>query len=498
MTRSTTGDPVAATASGRLRGLDLGGVHTFLGVPYAEPPVGDLRFRPPVPRLSWHQTRDATVRRAAAPQPVSSADVFDIDVTSEDCLYLNIWTPDLDGAAPTLLWIHGGGFLKGSGSERVYDGAQLARDRGLVVVTMTYRLGVLGGFVYLNEIGDERFLESANVGLLDQRLALSWVRDNIAAFGGDPDALTVAGESAGGTSVVHLIAANAGRGTIARGIVMSPAPVQTVSRDDALRVTESYLRHLGNPSPTRLFRLSTDELVGAQARIRDEFRLSRVVLAYQPILDGAALSTEPLADLTKGASEVPLLVGSTRDELVASIAKPFPGDDADGAIRALCRSLFPDPTVADRLSDAYSVDALAAADPSCPPPIAAFQSDRVIRMSAIRTLEAQVAGGGTGFAFMFQWLGINGATHLIDVPFLFGTTDVGPWPTLLGDGATAAFTDRFQDIIAAFIVSGDPGEAGAEWPAYTLDRRATFLIAEQERILEDPWARQRTAWNGVL
>jgi para-nitrobenzyl esterase len=429
---------------------------------------------------------------------VSSADVFDIGDTSEDCLYLNVWTPNLEGTAPTLLWIHGGGFLKGSGSEGVYDGARLARDRGFVVVTVTYRLGILGGFVYLNEIGDERFAESANLGLLDQRLALTWIRDNIAAFGGDPDAITVAGESAGGTSVVHLIAANAGGRTIARGIVMSPAPVQTVSRDDALRVTESYLRHLGNPSPARLFGLSTEELIAAQAWIRDEFRQSRVVLAYQPILDGAALSTEPLADLAKGASEVPLLVGSTRDELVASIAKPFPGDDADGAIRGLCRSLFPDPSVADRLADAYSVDALATVDPPSPPPIAALQSDRVIRMSAIRTLEAQVTGGGHGFAFMFEWLGINGATHLIDVPFFFGTTDVGPWPTLLGDGATAAFSDRFQDIIAAFIASGDPAAAGVEWPAYTLDRRATFLIAEQERILEDPWARQRCAWSGVL
>jgi para-nitrobenzyl esterase len=481
-----------------VRGLELDGVSAFLGIPYAEPPVGELRFRPPVPKASWTTMYEATSRRAAAPQPVSSSDVFDIGETSEDCLYLNVWTPGLQGAAPVLFWIHGGGYLKGSGSERLYDGARLAVDRGFVVVTVTYRLGVLGGFIYLNEIGDTRFAESANLGLLDQRLAFEWVRNNIAAFGGDPEAITVAGESAGGTSVVHLVAAHAADKAISRGIVMSPAPVQTVARDDALRVAESYLRQLGNPSPARLFGLATDELIASQAWIRDEFRQSRVVLAYQPILDGKALTTEPLLDLAKSAADVPLLVGSTRDELVASIATPFPGDDADGAIRALCRSLFPDPGIADRLADAYSVDALATADPPSPPPIAALQSDRVIRMSAIRTLEAQVAGGGRGYAFMFDWPGIHGATHLIDVPFFFGNIDVGPWPARLGDGATADFSRRFQDIVAAFIASGDPTSAGVEWPAYALDRRATYLIAKDERLLEDPWARQRSAWTGVL
>lgn len=279
---------------------------------------------------------------------------------------------------------------------------------------------------------------------------------------------------------------------------MSPAPIRAVPRDDALRVTESYLRHLGNPSPARLSTLPTEELIAPQGRIRDEFRQSRAVLAYQPTLDGSVLSTEPLVDLTKAAQAVPLLVGSTRDELVASLPRPFPGDDEDGATRALCRSLFPDPRVADRIAGAYSIDALASLDPPCPPPIAALHSDRVIRMSAIRTLEAQQAGGGKGFAFMFDWRGANGATHLIDVPFLFGTTDVEPWPRLLGASATATFTERFQDIIAAFVRSGDPADAGVEWPAYTLDRRATLLVAEEERILEDPWARQRSAWSGLL
>jgi len=237
------------TQSGWVRGTRRGGVLAFRGIPYAAPPLGRLRLRPPEPPAPWAGVRDARASGAGAPQPVSTlggmfSRIAGPAATSEDCLTLDVATPAADGARrPVLVWIHGGAFVMGAGSALVYGGAGLARRGDVVVVTLNYRLGALG-WLALGDVAPGAGF-AANLGLRDQLAALEWVQRNIAAFGGDPDNVTVFGESAGAMSVGALLGAPRARGLFARAIAQSGAADHCSSRDEAARVARAFLRALG-------------------------------------------------------------------------------------------------------------------------------------------------------------------------------------------------------------------------------------------------------------
>ena len=241
--------PVVETRSGRLRGTERRGVLAFRGIPYAAPPSGPRRFRAPEPAESWPGVRDADAPGPGAPQRGATLGgaftrIIGPGATSEDCLTLDLWTPAADGARrPVLVWIHGGAFLMGAGSALAYGGAALARSGDVVVVTLNYRLGALG-FLQLGDLAPAAGFDS-NLGLRDQIAALEWVRDNVAAFGGDPAQVCVFGESAGAMSVGALLGAPRARGLFARAIAQSGAAHNVAGRESAARVAATFLDVLG-------------------------------------------------------------------------------------------------------------------------------------------------------------------------------------------------------------------------------------------------------------
>ena len=326
------------TSKGVLQGSGEGGLTVFRGIPYAQAPVRDLRFRAPRPVELWDATRDATDFGHVAPQitnPALDAVMEDEEQTQdEDCLYLNVWTPQLDGAQlPVMVWIHGGAFTIGSGSSPLYDGQHLAR-RGVVVVTINYRLGALG---FLRVPGADGDVE-ANWGMLDQAAALEWVRDEIASFGGDPGNVTIFGESAGGMSVGSLMASPLARGLFRRAILESGAGHNALTVEEADATAAGFAKELGVASlePARLRSLPWQQLVEAQAAseaaMTAEVAEGRpAAMRYQPVIDGHFLSQMPIEAMRGGsARDVSTLIGTTGEELKLFSALAPPGTPEPG------------------------------------------------------------------------------------------------------------------------------------------------------------------------
>jgi para-nitrobenzyl esterase len=285
-------DPfVVETSYGRLRGAEADGVLVFRGVPFARPPLGKLRFQPPERPEPWSGLRDATRFGPAAPQRAGMlGPVFRLGIgeTSEDCLYLNVWTPGLDGARrPVFVWIHGGAFVIGAGSQTLYDGAVLARRGNAVVVTINYRLGALG-FLRLRELSRGALQVTGNEGLLDQLAALEWVRDEIAAFGGDPGNVTLFGESAGAMSCAALLGTPRAQGLFHRAILQSGSANYVSPADVAARLAHALLAELGlGPDVVHALReLPVERLLAAQQRLF-------LGLALSPLRVRSMLSLNP-------------------------------------------------------------------------------------------------------------------------------------------------------------------------------------------------------------
>ncbi len=343
-------DPRTEISSGRIAGSSENGVLVFRGIPYARAPQGPLRLRAPQPPEPWPGVRDARAFGASAPQsPGRLAALLGSPTESfaEDCLYLNVWTPGVDAARrPVLIWLHGGGFTTGSGSQPIYDGARLARRGDVVVVTVNYRLGALG-YLQLPALEREAQAASANPGLLDQIAALRWVQENIAAFGGDPANTTLFGESAGAMSVGTLLGTPRAKGLFGRAILQSGAASNVYDREDAQRVAETFMKELG---------LAADDLAGLRAQPlaavlaaqdRAAQQLLGVVrqLPFQPVVDGDVLPRRPLEAIAGGlARDVSLLIGTNLEEqkLFAPADPKAQGLDDEGLLRR-CRRTLPEP-----------------------------------------------------------------------------------------------------------------------------------------------------------
>lgn len=501
---------IVETGLGKLLGFESEGVRLFRGIPFAEPPVGERRFRAPEPVMPWPGVRDSKQFGAAAPQPklaLAALPGMDVGPQSEDCLYLNVYAPAGAGPQarkPVMVWIHGGGFVIGSGAQSIYDARALAKRGDVVIVTINYRLGALGWM----DLGDQGDLAVENAGLLDQIAALRWVRDNVATFGGDPDNVTIFGESAGGMSVGTLMGCPSARGLFHKAIAQSGS-CQAVhaDRDGSAAVTAAMLSALGLSSPhvRQLREAPAEKLMAAQQQVSLQLMLTggKHLLPFQPVVDGRVLPRHPLDEVAEGlARDVPLLVGTTLDEwkLFAFM---------DGELRQLDEA-----RIAARIQQrlAHADGARIAAGYRATRPQAggaslwvAIETDRVFRVPAIRLAEAQLRVRPDVFMYLYTWAspafgGVLGACHAIELPFLFDVLEVPGAENFAGKGPEAKrLAGWTMDAWTAFAHRGDPSDAGlGTWPRYDLARRATMELGARAGVLDDPAADERRLWDGVL
>lgn len=479
---------VARTRQGAVRGVAKGRSIQWRGIPYAAPPTGARRFRPPEPAEPWTGERDATrfgpvAMQARDPRAVMVSGIAEQAAMSEDCLVLNVYAPAgyADGTQrPVMVWIHGGAFIMGTAAMPLYNGATFA-ERDIVVVTLNYRLGLFG-LMYLGDLGGGA---EGNYALLDQIAALAWVRDNIAAFGGDPDRVTVMGESAGAVSVASLLAMPAAQGLFQRAILQSGASgLSPPTRAEATELAESVLADLG-AGAGELAAVPADRILAAQQRAT----LQRGLGAFTPYVDGVTIPRLPIEIVAAGeGARVPLLLGSNRDEW--SLFDVFLGEGVTAIIRAQIEGrLGPD---TERVVAAYrqSRGDRAWLD---------LIGDVAFRIPMIRLAEQQPA---PVYMYRFDWAspamnGRLGAAHAMELPFVWGALDLPFSSLLLGDvAALRPFAAKLHDTWCAFIRDGVPAGGGLPaWPRYSRERRETMLLDHPEsRVVDDPDGALRELW----
>jgi para-nitrobenzyl esterase len=485
------------TAAGAVRGRRETGSVVFRGIPYAQPPVGDARFAAPRPARRWDGVREAFAYGPPPPQePFGPEDkTAGGAATGDDWLTVNVWTPDTDKAArrPVMVWIYGGAYKFGSADDPAYDGGRLSRDGDLVVVTFNYRVGIEG----FARIGGA----PANRGLLDQVAALEWVRENIAAFGGDPDRVTVFGESAGAGSIAALMAMDRTRGLFRRAIVQS-VPGTFFSDELAVDIAGALAGQLGlRPTVADLSGVDPRKLPEAGAALGGRMReyadrwgaVAHTSTPYSPVVDGEVLTRAPWEALAGGtARDVDLIAGHTRDEYRLFLLLRGLLGRVDGTLAATALRLFgPTP-------DAGRTYRAAFPDASAERLFELVLSDWLFRMPTLHLADAQAAGGGRAHVYELTWPapaggGAMGACHGLDIPLTFGVYDglgallIGPEPS----PGTEALSARIRSAWTAFATEGDPG-----WPAYDTERRLVQLLDTEPTVTPYPEEASRRLWEG--
>ncbi|MGA2591674.1 MAG: carboxylesterase/lipase family protein [Bryobacteraceae bacterium] len=507
---------VVKTTNGDVQGLVKDGVQVLKGIRYGAPPVGSLRFMPPVKPKPWKGAADATEFGAPAIQmapPLSTSPATDfgrqlatiyptpaeIKVQNEDCLFLNVWTPGLGGGTrrPVMLWIHGGGFAYGSGAWPIYDGANLAKKGDVVVVTVNHRLNVFG-YLYLGQLGNDAYAKSGNAGMLDLVAALEWVRDNIEAFGGDPGNVTIMGESGGGAKVSTLLAMPAAKGLFHRAIIQSGPGLRGVPKDAATRTAKGLLDELqiGAADLKALQSLPAEDILSAAfaAAAKAGGGPMGGMMRLAPMVDGVVLPSDPFTPAAPAISaNVPIMIGSNKDEMtlftaaepwfptltdtqLMERAKQIAGPKAEALVAAL-RKLHPD------YSPTYLLNQVMTATGM---------------FGGSITLAERKAAQKAAPAYMYYLIwetpvanGLFKSPHTLDIPLMFDNVDkarvlVGPGPE------PEALARQMSDAWLAFARNGNPNAASIpEWPPYTAERRATMLFDVKSRVADDPNAEVR-------
>src|SRR6266571_5167935 len=488
---------VVKTRYGEVRGSVADGVHTFKGIPYAAPPFGAYRLRPPQPVAPWSGVRDALSYGRKPPQPPHPPWVPELAIPGEDCLNLNIWSPDLRSAGrPVMVWISGGLFeYHGAGASPWYDGSRFARD-GIVCVTINYRVGP-DGFLYLGE-GD------ANRGLLDQIAALQWVQENIAAFGGDPQNVTIFGESAGGMSVGTLLSMPRARGLFRRAIAQSGAGHHVIAPATAQSIGQYLAEKLGvAPTLEAIAAVPLDRLVEAQVALSaevfehpDPARWGEVagnLMPFEPVIDGDVLPARPIDRIAAGAgADIELLVGTNSEEERLFMVP-------NGVINHINEDILTGANAAYGLPVEKTLAAYRATRPGAHAGdlYEAIVTDWFFRIPAIRLAEGHVKHNGRTYMYEFAWRspefdGRLGACHGLEVPFVFDTLDIGEVDNLLGDNPPQQIADVMHSTWVSFATRGDPG-----WPEYDLKRRATMRFDATSELVEDPHSAERALWEDL-
>jgi para-nitrobenzyl esterase len=480
---ATVGRLVIRTQQGDLEGRAENGVRIWRGVPYAQPPVDELRGRAPQPARPWTGVRGAARFSSQAVQQHPIAERGKPLTGSEDCLYLNVWAPaqDSDTLRPVVMWIHGGGFVAGSSTDPRFDGSLFARRDGFVFVTTNYRLGGFGYF-----LGD-RDPASSNLGLLDQIAALQWIRDNIAGFGGDPDNVTVMGQSAGGMSIAQLLGSTRAAGLFHRAIVQSGGPTSVFTHGEAPQVRDRAVVAANLQRVDQLLALPTAELNAVFERLSaDSADPLLGGSPFHPAVDGIVLQSHPLDNLRP----IPTLIGHAENEVAAFQAnKVFAFRDG---LLVKKRSLVGDA--------AWSV--IEQAYRSTERPNRRWDndlwSDAFTVIPSLRLADGLTAIGTDVWSYRFDYAaaGPNGATHSADIPFVFdsATTAQSPW-----DDTAQALATGMHDAIVNFIRNGDPNiPALPPWPKHTPHGLAYMSFDAQCNIGHDfVGAARRRTWAPV-
>ena len=502
------------TRYGSVRGIEGDGCVSFLGVPYASPPTGELRFRPPVDPEPWSGVRNTTEPGLIAPQAETVLAGYvpgDPLAQGEDCLMLNVFAPAIDdGRRPVLVYIHGGAFLIGSGAGVMYRGEQFAR-RGVVVVTMNYRLGALG-FLAHPDLAAGNGGGFGNWGLADQIAALRWVRDHIASFGGDPGNVTLVGESAGAMSAADLLISPQASGLFRRAILESGATLAR-SPSSAGEVAEQFTTLLGLPGVRRdlLCEVPLAELLEAQAALLTSLGDlgGDAGMPFQPVVDGGVLPVHPDAAIAAGTSNVEaLIVGTNRDEFRLFTVGQRQLDELDEpTLEKLVSAYIPPGTAieAGGLVDAYREASLArAAQLSRRQLFEVIAGDALFRIPALRLVTAHSRIAPT-YCYRFDWespfggLGL-GACHGLELPFVFGTV-INPVIGLFSGSSPEALTlsDAIQSSWAAFVSDGDPSVvATGRWPHYDAEHRRTLVFGPDIHLEDAPEEAERWYWEARL
>ncbi len=503
---------IVSTTYGKLEGESNSDLCVFKAIPFAAPPVGARRWAAPEKPARWQGTRDARKFGGVAPQNsiangALAAMVVDGEQT-EDCLYLNVWTPRCDNARrPVMVWIHGGAFAIGSGSQPLYDGSTLARRGDLVVVTVNYRLGPLG-FLRLCDLTGGKIPATGNEGMLDQIAALEWVRGNIAEFGGDPENVTIFGESAGGMSVGTLLAMPQARGLFHKAIPQSGACHTGATAERATRKAERIIARLGAASfDAAAIRALTPAQLLTGALMPDGITPDpELGMAYQPVIDGAHVPKVAI-DLVAGGSAdgVAIMAGSTLEEwkLFAAMDPGLPKLDRAG-LAARFGKRFGAETAAGLIEN-YTRARAERGDAVTPQELfSAIETDRVFRMPAIRLAETHSRRKGRIFNYLFTWKspalgGMLGSCHALELGFVFGTNHLPGMAPFAGSGPAAEkLATAMQDAWIAFARSGNPScERIGDWAQYDANRRATMVFGETTGAIDAPLNGERRAWSGV-
>jgi para-nitrobenzyl esterase len=513
---------VVETVHGAVQGTLAEGVYTFLGVPYAAPPFGAHRLRPPQPVRGWSGVRDATRMGPEPPQVAppatggpregASEDWADVAGTFaavdratlfEDCLNLNIWTPDPGAAGlPVMVWIQGGMFELSTTA--AYDGTNFAPD-GVVCVVINWRPGA-EGFLYLAD-------GIANLGLLDQVAALEWVRENIKDFGGDPGNVTVFGESAGAMSIGTLLAMPPAEGLFQRAIMQSGAAHQVTQAEDALRIAGYLAAKLG-VAPTRdaIAAAGIERLLAAQARLKAELltdpdperwglAVVTSTMPWQPVVDGQVVPGPPIERIAAGSGrQVDVIVGTNIDDwrlwLVLSGAI---GQITDDILTGPVRGHGYQSLAAYGLTPETALAAYRERYPQVSPGdlLASVQTDWWMRIPAIRLADAHAHSGASSRTYMYEFAWASpglGAVHALEVPFVFDTArpDAVLFGSLLGNDPPQELARAMHTAWVAFAGTGEPG-----WPKYDLVHRATMRFDTDSEVVMDPRAWERALWKGV-
>ncbi|MDQ1002995.1 para-nitrobenzyl esterase [Neobacillus niacini] len=485
---------IVESTYGKLQGEKIDGVFAWKGIPYAKPPIGSRRFRAPERPDSWEGIRDATLFSPVAPQPQREIMEFfgnDISNMSEDCLYLNVWSKGADNKKrPVMVWIHGGAFVSGSGSSSWYDGASFAAQGDVVVVTINYRLGILG-FLHLGEIGGEEYATSGNCGIQDQVAALHWVQENIAAFGGDPNNVTIFGESAGAMSIGVLLGFPLAQGLFHKAILQSGAAANVHSSAKATKIAGHLLAAL-QVEPANLSKLEelpVEQLIKASDLVPS--------MSLGPVIDGILLPRHPEEAIADGsAKNVSILIGTNKDEYnIFSAFDPEWKNADEIRVTKLFEKTFGPlvPLISSYLGGNK--------------PLSLELYNKLLTMSiftypAQKLTELQVKQGAPVWMYRFDWEtpvfgGALKSTHALEIPFVFNTLNTPNTENFTGSSPERQLlANQMHQAWINFARRSNPNtENLPEWPMYNLNERSTMIFNLESTVENDPNRQERITWE---
>jgi para-nitrobenzyl esterase len=505
-------DEKIMTTLGEIQGfMGSKGIHTFLGIPCGASTAGARRFRKPVPAEPWTGVREATSYGPSCPQekPLlprqDPASIKGLNApVNENCLVLNVWTPGVKGGGkrPVMVWLHGGGFQVGSGSHPVTDGTNLAARGDVVVVSLNHRLCIYG-FLHLEEIGGPDFAGSGVAGMLDIVLALEWVRDNIENFGGDPSRVTIFGESGGGRKVSVLMGMPIAKGLFQRAIIESGPHPRGISAKTATQLTRRFFEWLGLEieDVASLQALPADEIYDQFEKFIDQVddpmlvggRAGRWLLS--PVIDGNFLPEDPFSPASPVGGEVPLIIGTNKDEAALFLAhQPGIGDIDEEQLVQRIRGVF-----GNRAEEVLNVHRRNRPEETPFDLLAAISSEDRRLLSIEIAEEKARQGGAPVYMYFFKWesnQGLLKAAHTMEIPFVFRNLEA---TKIIGTREDRyALADIMSDTWIAFARAGNPNHPGLpKWAPYDLEHRATMIFDVPPRLEDDPWREERLAWEGI-